>query len=240
VIVPDWPAPDSVRAVTTTRDGGVSTAPYDTLNLAAHVGDRPQAVEQNRRLLRERLRLPSEPLWLNQVHGDRVVSGGTGFPCPAADAACSDTTGVVCVVLTADCLPVLFCNRAGTRVAVAHAGWRGLADGVLERTVEAISVAPEQLLAWFGPAIGPEIFEVGAEVRDAFVSQNAAAAAAFVPQPGGRWLADLYRLARIRLEAIDILAVYGGGLCTFSDPHRFYSYRRDGVTGRMASLIWLT
>jgi YfiH family protein len=239
VIRPDWPVPDSVRAVTTTRRGGFSTAPYDTFNLAQHVGDQPQAVQRNRRLLSERLRLPAEPVWLNQVHGDRVVACGASSPGPAADAACSEEAGPVCAVLTADCLPVLFCDRRGTRVAAAHAGWRGLAGGILERTVEALGVPPAQLLVWLGPAIGPDAFEVGAEVRDAFVSQHAAAAAAFIPKPGGRWRADLYRLARIRLQALDITAVYGGGLCTFSDPQSFYSYRRDGVTGRMASLIWL-
>jgi len=239
MIYPDWPAPTRVMAVTTTRQGGVSAAPFDTLNLAAHVGDRPDAVGQNRALLRQHLRLPAEPVWLEQVHGRTVAACEGAARPPTADAGYARTAGVVCAVLTADCLPVLFCDREGTRVAAAHAGWRGLAGGVLESTVEALDVAPVDLLAWLGPAIGPQAFEVGAEVRAAFVKQHAEAREAFLARPDGRWLADLYQLARIRLTALGVTALYGGGFCTFTDRARFYSYRRDRVTGRMASLIWL-
>jgi YfiH family protein len=239
MIYPDWPAPANVRALTTTRQGGVSAAPYDTLNLAEHVGDRPEAVRTNRRLLGERLQLPAEPLWLNQVHGDSVVACEAHAGRPAADASYTTAAGAVCAVLTADCLPVLFCDCDGTRVAAAHAGWRGLAGGVLEAAVRMLAVRPDRLLVWLGPAIGPQAFEVGAEVRDAFIADHALAGEAFVRKPGGRWLADLYRLARIRLQGLGATAVYGGGFCTYTDRQRFYSYRRDGVTGRMASLIWL-
>ena len=239
MIYPDWPAPGAVRAVTTTRQGGVSETPFDALNLADHVGDRPESVQQNRAWLRRRLSLPAEPVWLQQVHGSSVMACDGAAPRSPADAGYTDRRGVVCAVLTADCLPVLFCDRQGTRVAAAHAGWRGLAGGVLESTVAALALPPGQLLAWLGPAIGPQAFEVGAEVRRAFVEQHAAAAEAFALQANGRWLADLYRLARLRLRALGVNAVYGGGLCTFSDRKRFYSYRRDQVTGRMATLIWL-
>ena len=239
MILPDWPAPSAVKAVTTTRVGGVSQRPYDAFNLADHVGDSSQAVQRNRAILREGLMLPSEPLWLDQVHGDSVVSCDGAAFCPQADAALSDAAGSVCVVLTADCLPVLFCDRKGTRVAAAHAGWRGLAAGILERCVEALDLPPEQVLAWLGPAIGPRAFEVGSEVRDAFTAAHAEARQAFARNSAGRWFADLYHLARIRLAAVGVTAVYGGGLCTFTDQKRFYSYRRDGTTGRMASLIWL-
>jgi YfiH family protein len=239
MIYPDWPAPGTVKAVTTTREGGVSAAPFDAFNLADHVGDRAEAVQHNRDLLRRRLRLPAEPVWLEQVHGCSVAACGSAGPRPMADASYADRAGSVCAVLTADCLPVLFCDRQGTRVAAAHAGWRGLAGGVLESTVEALAVAPGQLLVWLGPAIGPQAFEVGAEVRRAFVEQHAEAGDAFVAQTNGRWLGDLYRLARIRLRALGVNAVYGGEFCTFSDPERFFSYRRDQVTGRMATLIWL-
>ncbi len=239
MIYPRWPVPENVRAVTTTRNGGVSLSPYDSLNLAEHVGDDGAAVGENRRRLRQQQNLPAEPLWLNQVHGTRVVDATAPIQHPSADASFSHRAGVVCAVLTADCLPVLFCDRGGSVVAAAHAGWRGLAAGVLEATVEALEIEPGQLLAWLGPAIGPDAFEVGAEVRDAFVAEHARAAAAFVARPNGQWLADLYQLARLRLAARGVSAIYGGGLCTYSDRERFYSFRRDRTTGRMASLIWL-
>ncbi|MBI5329415.1 MAG: peptidoglycan editing factor PgeF [Betaproteobacteria bacterium] len=221
----------------TTRTGGVSPPPYASLNPASHVGDDPAAVAENRRILRAAL--PAEPLWLNQVHGAGVAQ----FPAagtPDADAAVAHRPGQVCAVLTADCLPVLFCDVSGQAVAAAHAGWRGLAAGVLERTVEALGVQPGKVLAWLGAAIGPAAFEVGPEVRQAFVAQHAEAARAFAPGAGDRLLADIYELARIRLAAIGVTQVYGGGLCTHADASRFYSYRREGVTGRMASLVWLT
>ncbi|HHJ17110.1 MAG TPA: peptidoglycan editing factor PgeF [Gammaproteobacteria bacterium] len=239
MIRPDWPAPAQVQAAASTRHGGVSRAPWDSLNLAAHVGDAEAAVQQNRILLQQTLALPAAPRWLDQVHGDRIIDAGTTGSCPQADAAFTRSAGVVCAVLTADCLPVLFCDRAGSRVAAAHAGWRGLAGGILESSVRALDTDPGQLLAWLGPAIGPAAFEVGDEVRQAFVDQHAQASDAFKATRDGHWLADLYRLARIRLQAVGVDAVYGGGFCTFSDRERFYSYRRDGTTGRMASLIWL-
>lgn len=238
VLTPDWPAPARVRALVTTRRGGVGVAPFDDFNLADHVGDEPARVAANRRLLRAHL--PGEPMWLEQVHGAEVVAGEPEGTPPRADAAFSRTTGSVCAVLTADCLPVLLCDRAGSVVAAAHAGWRGLAAGVLENAVRAMSVAPGNLLAWLGPAIGPDAFEVGEEVRETFVRAQPDARSAFVA--GGRrgkWMADLYRLARLRLAASGVSAVYGGGLCTYSDVDRFFSYRRDGRTGRQASLIWL-
>jgi YfiH family protein len=239
LIIPDWPAPARVRAVCTTRDGGVSVAPYASLNLGDHVGDDPVAVSENRSRLRRELRLEEDPCWLSQVHGTCTVDAATVAGRCEADASFAIEPGRVCAVLTADCLPVLFCDRAGTRVAAAHAGWRGLAGGVLEEAVARLDVPPGELLAWLGPAIGPDAFEVGAEVREAFVTHEAAAAEAFRPSPGGRWMADLYALARLRLARVGLTAVYGGNLCTWSDPRRFYSYRRDGRTGRQASLVWL-
>ncbi|MCW8918525.1 MAG: peptidoglycan editing factor PgeF [Gammaproteobacteria bacterium] len=238
LILPDWPAPARVRALTTTRQGGVSLPPYESLNLGDHVGDAPEAVAENRQRLRAALGLPAEPRWLNQVHGIRCCDASAITQGAAADAQYAQRPGVVCAVLTADCLPLLLCDAVGTRVAAVHAGWRGLLEGVIENSVEAMGLGGE-LLAWLGPAIGPDAFEVGAEVRDLFIGHDPHAAAAFAPSAGGKWLADLYRLARQRLAACGVHRVYGGGYCTFSEPHRFYSYRRDGQTGRIASLIWL-
>ncbi len=237
----DWPAPDNVQAVTTSRIGGVSQPPWDSFNLADHVGDHPAAVQANRELLLEELALPAEPAWLKQVHGTRVVrlDEPPAEP-PEADASVADAPGRVCAVLTADCLPVLFCDRAGRHVAAAHAGWRGLASGVLEATVAAMGVDGNEILAWLGPAIGPQAFEVGEEVRTAFVDADADSVTAFVAQGEGRWLADIDQLARRRLARVGVTAVYGGDRCTYSEAGMFYSYRRDGVTGRMASLVWLT
>jgi len=240
VIIPEWPAPKRVRAISTTRTGGVSVGPYASLNLALHVGDQAQAVAENRRRLQAMFGLARSPSWLSQVHGTVVVEAQDFAEVPAADAAYSLAPGGACVVMTADCLPVLFADDAGTCVAAAHAGWRGLLDGVLEATVARLPVARERLMAWMGPAIGPAAFEVGAEVRDAFLARDAAATNTFVAGNNGRWLCDLYALARMRLAAQGVNHVYGGGLCTYSDPERFYSFRRDGVTGRMASMIWLT
>jgi hypothetical protein len=210
------------------------------MNPAGHVGDAAAAVAANRARLREALALPAEPVWLEQVHGVRVVEAAQAGDLPAADAAWTDRPGVVCAVLTADCLPVVFADRAGRCVAVAHAGWRGLAAGVLEATLGQLPVPPAELLAWLGPAIGPAAFEVGAEVRAAFLAHDAAAAHAFVRgRDGAHWFADLYTLARQRLAAAGVHAVFGGGCCTYTDSRRFFSYRRDGVTGRMATLAWL-
>lgn len=236
-LTPDWPAPARVRACVTTRSGGVSQAPFDSLNLGAHVDDDPRAVEENRRRLTERLEC--RPSWLEQVHGVTVVEADPSRV-PRADASWSAMPGVACTIMTADCLPALFCDRSGTRVAAAHAGWRGLAAGVLEATVDSLGVPGDELLVWLGPAIGPRAFEVGGEVRDAFVAAHAEARSAFVPSANpGRFMADIYRLARIRLGAHGVTAVHGGGFCTFSDTARFYSYRRSSRTGRFASLVWL-
>lgn len=247
---PDWPAPARVRALTTTRAGGVSRGPYASLNLADHVGDEPSHVVRNRALLRERLGLPAEPRWLRQVHGCAVAdiaidaaarseTAAAGDAECTADAAIATRAGEVCAVMTADCLPLLLCDRQGTRVAAVHAGWRGLAAGVIEAAVGRLAGPQDELLCWLGPAIGPRAFEVGAEVREHFLAGDTAAAAAFAPAPAGKWRADLYALARQRLRGCGVHRVYGGSLCTHTDRRRFFSFRRDGVTGRMASLIWL-
>lgn len=236
-IEPDWPAPPRVRALATTRRGGVGRGPYDSLNLGTHVGDDAEVVAENRRRLG--VRLPADPMWLEQVHGTEVAEHGVGPGVVRADACVARAPGAVCAVLTADCLPVLFCDQAGSVVAAAHAGWRGLVGGVLERTVEAMGVAPDSLIAWLGPAIGPGRFEVGGEVRSAFVDAVPGAGAEFRPVPGGKWVADLYGLARRRLAAAGVRSVHGGGWCTYDDEARFFSYRRDRVTGRQATLIWL-
>jgi len=246
VIQPDWPAPPRVRAFSTTRDGGVSSGVFSSLNLGDHVGDEPVRVARNRALLRERLSLPGEPLWLRQVHGCNLVPSQAGAS-PAsssgpyeADGAVTSDPESVCAVMTADCLPVLMCDRQGTRVAAVHAGWRGLAAGILEEAFQALGICAKRVLVWLGPAIGPQAFEVGPEVRARFVEFDPRAAEAFRLRPDGRWLADLAELARQRFARLGVTDVYGGVYCTFSDPRRFFSYRRDGVTGRMASLIWLS
>lgn len=234
---PDWPAPPNVRSLVTTRHGGVSVSPYFSLNLGDHVGDDPVAVAANRARLREML--PDEPVWLKQVHGSGIVNADCAAAIPEADGSHARKSGVVCAVLTADCLPVLLCDRAGTVVAAAHAGWRGLAGGVVEAAVQSLAVEPGDVLAWLGPAIGPGAFEVGGEVRMAFMRSAPEAALAFRPHGDGKWLADIYLLARQRLARVGVTQVFGGGECTYHDHERFYSYRRDGVTGRMASLVWL-
>jgi polyphenol oxidase len=238
-IIPEWPVPASVRALSTTRTGGVSEGCWRSLNLGDHVQDDAAAVSENRRILVREASLPSEPFWLRQVHGC-VVADTTGNETACeADASWSDRPGQVCAVMTADCLPVLFANRSGTRVAAAHAGWRGLAAGVLEQVVGRFADEPGEIVAWLGPAIGPEAFEVGDELRDAFVSLHADAGRAFTTARPGHWLADIYSLARTHLAAAGVTQIHGGDFCTFSDSERFFSYRRDGVTGRMATLIWL-
>ena len=237
-IIPDWPAPPNVKALQTTRNGGVSSAPYDSLNLGDHVGDESQSVACNRMLLAPLL--PSEPVWLEQVHGTGIIDvEAAGCGAPQADACISRHRGAVCVVMTADCLPLLLCDEQGSVVAAVHAGWRGLCDGVIEQAVRAMNVPPQVLMAWLGPAIGPHAFEVGNEVRDAFITIQSQAAAAFLPGVPGKWLADLYQLARLRLNALGVTRVHGGGWCTYTERERFFSYRRDGVTGRMGTFIWL-
>ncbi|MBL8482429.1 MAG: peptidoglycan editing factor PgeF [Rhodocyclaceae bacterium] len=233
-----WPAPARVRTLVTTRQGGVSAPPYASFNLATHVGDQASAVADNRARLGASL--PAEPKWLQQVHGTAVADADHCAPDTLADAAVARRPGAVCAILTADCLPVLFCDRGGSVVAAAHAGWRGLAAGVLEAAMDAMAVPPQQILAWLGPAIGPGHFEVGAEVRAAFVQSMPECSAAFAGAAApDKYFADLYLLARLRLARAGVNEVYGGGACTFAEAGRYYSYRRDGRTGRMASLIWL-
>ncbi len=238
-IVPDWPAPATVHAYVTTRQGGESQAPYHSFNLAQHVGDDAAIVNANREKLKHYL--PSEPVWLQQVHGTEVVPATASSQDCQADACYSETVNQVCAILTADCLPIFFCTRQGDKVALAHAGWRGLAAGVLENTLQCLAVAPEDILVWLGPCIGAQVFEVGPEVRAAFVDSLPKAATAF--SPSGRpehWLADLPQLARLRLAEQGVMQVSGGQYCTYQDAERFYSYRREAQTGRMASLIWLS
>ncbi len=239
-IIPDWPAPASVHALITTRSGGVSGGAYASMNPADHVGDDPQAVLGNRAILRKYL--PSEPHWLRQVHGTQVLQVRVDTRgCSEADAAVTRIPDQVCVVLTADCLPVLLCAEDGTSVALAHAGWRGLAAGVLERTVHNMACPGARVLAYLGPAISPLAFEVGPEVRAAFMAVDSCAESAFQAIAGSdKYLADLYLLARQRLARAGVARVYGGDFCTYSDPTRFFSFRRDGATGRMATLLWLS
>lgn len=239
-IVPEWPVPNHVRAFSTTRAGGVSRPPFDSLNLSFAGGDDPDAVKRNRDRVVSGLKLPEPPRWLKQVHGTRVVDAEVARGRPEADASASARANQVLAVMTADCVPVLFCDRRGRQVAAAHAGWRGLAAGVLESTVAALDSAPSELLAWLGPGIGPRAFEVGPEVRQAFLARDPGAAAAFRPGRGDRLLADLYLLARFRLKNSGVEAVFGGQYCTFNDEARFFSYRRDGQrSGRMGTFIWL-
>ncbi len=236
-IVPDWPAPPGVKSLITTRNGGVSSGAYASFNLGLRTGDDEATVHANRQLLRARL--PQEPKWLRQVHGANVVVADDLAGVPEADASIARNAGTVCAVMIADCMPVLLCDESGSVVGIAHAGWRGLSSGVIENAVRETGVAPGKLLAWLGPAIGPHAFEVGNDVRDAFVTNDPAAAIAFMPYRQGKWLADLFRLARLRLARCGIDQVFGGGLCSYDNPARFYSYRRDKATGRMAALIWL-
>ena len=236
-IEPRWPAHARVKSFITARPGGVSQGPYASFNLGDLTADDPDAVAENRRRLAERL--PEPPRWLRQVHGARVVRADDVTGLVEADASHTCTTGVVCAVKIADCMPVLFSDRHGTRVGIAHAGWRGLASGVIEHTVDALGAVPTTLMAYLGPAIGPEAFEVGDDVRTAFCEADASAAVAFRPLRAGKWLADLFVLARQRLERCGIRSIYGGGSCTYSQPARFYSHRRNPVTGRMAAVIWL-
>ncbi|WP_312073977.1 purine nucleoside phosphorylase YfiH [Atlantibacter sp.] len=239
LIVPEWPLPLGVAACSSTRIGGISSGPYASLNLGAHCGDNLDDVEENRRRLFADARMPSAPVWLEQVHGEAVLRlRDEPYASKRADASWSDTPGLVCAVMTADCLPVLFCNQAGSEVAAAHAGWRGLCGGVLEQTVAHFKDRPENIMAWLGPAIGPQAFEVGNDVRDAFIAKDNSAERAFRPV-GEKYFADIYQLARQRLNNAGVTKIYGGDRCTFTEKRDFFSYRRDRITGRMASFIWL-
>jgi polyphenol oxidase len=239
IIEPQWSVPAQVRAAFTLRTGGVSAAPFDSLNLGAHVGDVPEAVAENRRRVRLRLRLPAEPSWLQQVHGVAVADLDADSVAEIADAAITRSGDRVCAIQVADCIPVLVCARDGSAVAAAHAGWRGLAAGVLEATVRTLRIPGGELCAWLGPGIGRQHFEVGSEVRRAFIGADPEAAPAFEANPRGRWQCDLPALARRRLSRLGVREISGGDLCTYADAERFFSYRRDGRCGRMAALIWL-
>lgn len=241
-LLPEWPAPARVQAFTTLRGpAGASIAPFESFNLGMRCGDDAAVVARNRDALIEHLHVPSPPRWLRQVHGATVATCGDDacIDEPEADAAVTSPPGVVLAILTADCLPVLFCSDDGGTIGAAHAGWRGLSAGVLENTVASMRMPPERILAWLGPAAGPREYEVGEEVRSAFVDADPRAASAFAVTRPGHWLCDLYALARMRLAAVGVTRVFGGGLCTISEPQRFYSHRRDRITGRMATLIWV-
>ncbi|MDP1535903.1 MAG: peptidoglycan editing factor PgeF [Burkholderiales bacterium] len=241
-LIPDWPAPARVRALVTTRAGGVSMGPYASMNLGTRTADDPAAVAENRARLQRCL--PQPPQWLAQVHGTTAVDADklTGSPTvvPQADASVARCPGTVCAILIADCLPILLTDRAGGCVGAAHAGWRGLAGGVIANTVARMPAAPADLMAWIGPGIGPTAFEVGDDVRQAFGGHAPEHSRAFTPLHPGKWLCDLPLLARDALRRAGVAQIYGGDLCTWSDAQRFYSYRRDKVTGRMAALIWRT
>lgn len=242
IIIPDWPAPANVSAIQTTRIGGVSLPPFDSLNFGNHVNDNPFHVAHNRQLLNTIV--PTEPVWLNQVHGVRVIDAAQSSCIEDADASYTTQKQVVCVTMTADCLPVLLCDKAGTVVAAVHAGWRSLCDGIIEETVKKMSVNTSDLMAWMGPAIGPDAFEVGAEVRAQFIEKDIQAESAFKPK-GDKWLGNLYQIAQHRLNNLGVTHVYGGNQeqhswCTYTDITHFFSFRRDGDTGRMATMIWIT
>ena len=238
-ITPEWPAPANVHALSTLRTGGYSSGPYKGFNLADHTGDNAAAVRSNRVLLREHFSLPAEPIWLQQVHSNRIIAADPDKVGDEADGSWTSRAGSVCAVMTADCLPVLICNQQGNKVAAAHAGWRGLHAGVVTNAIRKLESDPAELMVWLGPAIGPRAFEVGAEVFRAFTDRNAENLSAFRRTGDQHWLCDLYQLARIELFNQGLTSVFGGNECTFTDEQRFYSYRRDGDTGRMASLIWL-
>jgi len=239
-ICPDWPAPGHVHAWSTFRTGGYSQAPYDQLNLAEHVGDDKNAVIQNRQLLKQSLTLPSEPCWLEQVHGIDVIEASSVAQSNVADGSFTSIPGCVCVVMTADCLPVLLCDKQGTVIAAVHAGWRGLLQGVIPAAVEKLQIQNDQILAWLGPAIGPQSFEVGREVKEAFMDADSNNGEAFLPTTAGHFVANLYQLAELQLQRLGVKEVYGKKGCTYQDKAHYFSYRRDGMTGRMASLIWLS
>jgi YfiH family protein len=239
-INPNWPAPKNIRAYSTTRQDGHSKPPFDSFNLGFSSGDDPEKVKANRQQLNDELNLPKEPHWIKQVHGTVVDCADLAETSVVADASYSFKKNNICVISTADCLPVLFCDRAGTKVAAAHAGWRGLAAGVIEATFKAMEISPQDTLVWLGPAIGPKAFEVGEEVRQQFLQIDGLAHTAFVPShKSGKWFADLYALAKQRLSKLGVTKIYGGDFCTYTDRERFFSYRRDHAkTGRMLTLIW--
>ena len=236
-ITPDWPAPEHIHALTTLRTGGVSQGEFSSLNLAEHVNDDLQHVLANRQYLKEILRLPAEPVWLKQTHSVQVVCADQVTVCPEADASYTDKKNIVCSVLTADCLPVLLCDLQGSTVAAIHGGWRGLLNGIIENTL--LKMPNTEILAWLGPAISAQCFEVGDDVYNAFINKSAQFSGAFKNHTNGKYLADIYQIARILLNNAGVQQIYGGDFCTVTDQERFFSYRRDGQTGRMATLIWM-
>jgi len=241
IIVPQWPAPENIKAFSSCRSDGVSRAEFSSLNLALHVNDDEQLVEKNRQRLIKELVIPNNPVWLNQTHSNKVVKLSAvkeSHKPISADAAIASQPKQVCTVMTADCLPLLFCNEKGTEVAAVHAGWRGLLNGIIENTIKCLP-KPQELMVWLGPAIGPGEFEVGVDVKEAFVGKNSVFQQAFQEQANGKYLADIYLLARMVLVQQGVTKIYGGEHCTVTEGEQFYSYRRDGQTGRMASLIWL-
>lgn len=242
MIIPSWPVNSKIKSYSTTRAGGVSLAPYDSLNLGEHVEDNSEHVQQNRKILKAQLQLPNDPTWLKQTHSSEVITlNSTPEKPPYADASYSREKNIVCTVLTADCLPLLLCSRLGDEIAAVHCGWRGLAAGIIKNTVKHFSAKPEDIFAWMGPAIGPNAFQVRDDVYDTFIKLDSKHAQAFQHDTTGKWLCSLYCLAKQVLLNCNINNIYGGEFCTFSDSSRFFSYRRDnGVTGRMASLIWIS
>jgi len=237
-LIPNWPAPKNIHAYTTTRGGGVSQPPYNSFNLSTNVGDEISAVTANRTRLRQDLKLPNEPFWLNQAHTNNVITAKSQSDFPSADAAYTTQSNIVCVTLTADCLPILLCSKQGNLVAAIHAGWRGIVNGVIEATIKALPVAPQELIAWFGPAIGPTVFEVEEEVKEKFVATDPKAQQAFTSIVPNKYLLNLYLIGRQRLNNCEVSAIYGGEFCTYSAPEKFFSFRRHATTGRLASLIW--
>lgn len=234
-LIPNWPAPSTVHSASTLRTGGVSNGAFSSFNLALHVGDEVEQVKQNRALLRQALHLPNEPVWLQQHHGNTVLAADRQTTTPLADASYTAQAGVVCAVMTADCLPLLICSTDGCHVAAIHAGWRGLQAGIIKNT---LALLPKDILVWLGPAIGAACFEVGDDVRTAFLHNSTAFESAFQANAEGKWQADIYQLARVELAMLGVEQIYGGGLCTVTDSARFFSYRREQITGRMATLIW--
>ena len=239
LITPDWPAPHWIKAHTTTRTGGFSQAPYNSLNIAAHVGDNLEDISKNRQLLQKNFHLKKPITWLEQIHGNVAISGDHPKTSLRADAIYSKTAQTVCAVQTADCLPLLVCSSSSYCVAAIHAGWKGLSNGIIETTIDALALPPSDILVWLGPAIGPQAFIVGEEVFQSFVAKDRAAESAFQSVENNLWQANLYELAKQRLNKRGISSIYGGDYCTFSDKLRFFSYRRDHITGRMLSLIWI-
>jgi YfiH family protein len=240
LIYPDWPAPDTIHALSTARQGGFSLPPYDSFNLGTHVGDAPNTVIKNRDYLANVAQLPESPRWLNQIHGARVINSNDWQLNIDADAMVSQQNHHICTIMTADCLPLLMCNKQGNTVAAIHAGWRGLATGIIEKTIAELRCAPQDILVWLGPAIGPNQFEVGPDVYQTFTQHSAKAIQAFQQTDASHYLADIYLLARQRLTALGVSAIFGGDFCTASEKQQFFSYRRDDITGRMASMIWIS